>query len=472
MNRTSTHELLDLAPPHNLDDEQSLLGSVFRDPDKLDEVALIVRPEDFYLGSNRTLYETMLALHNSGKSLEERLIVSVMKRAGTLQDVATIRATASEQELFDSAMAYISETAESVPTGNNAAYYAQNVRDSSLLRSLVFTGSEMIHEGHCTDGSPRERLARVESKIFKLLDTGTQKTIRPVRDILIEAIAEIDERVNRGTVSGISTGYFQLDSVMGGMRPGELIVIAARPSHGKSALAANIIEHVGMQHGLTCLMVSLEMSSQELMERMLSSVSKIDGHTIRNGFLRKEDMPAIVEAQNRISQAPMFVDEDAQRNVVEISSAARRMRRTDHLALLVIDYLQLIEPDNRRESREQQVAVISRRLKQLARELKIPVVCLAQLNRDVETDKDRIPKLRHLRESGAIEQDADVVLFVHREDMYRVKDFDNKALIRISKNRNGQRGEIELAWNPGCTRFDNPDTEWNPDEHRYPGADF
>lgn len=456
---TSTTNLLDRAPPFDHEAEKAVLGSLLLDQDKLDDVALVLRAEDFHTVAHQVIFSALMDLRTRGKGFDVMILTSTLKRAGSIQEVGGV--------------GYLTDVADSVPSPANAVWYAEQVKDCSLLRSLIHAGLEMISEAHRGDGTARERVAKAEAQVLTLLEHGVNRSVRPIADVLQHALAEIDERTKRGTVSGVCTGYVQLDQMMGGMRPGELIVVAARPSHGKSALAANIVEYVSVYGGHTSLLVSLEMTSQELGERMLASIAHVPGHALRSGFLRPEDRTRIVEASAVLSRAPLFIDDSPQRNMMEIASMARRMKRLNSLSLLIVDYLQLIEPDNRRDSREQQVSVISRRLKQLARELKIPVVCLAQLNRESEKVADHIPKLSHLRESGAIEQDADVVLFVHREDMYRMpSQWDNEALIVVAKNRNGQRGHVKLCWQPSYTRFDNPASEWKAADHAYQGDGF
>jgi replicative DNA helicase len=261
------------------------------------------------------------------------------------------------------------------------------------------------------------------------------------------------------TLGGVETGFADLDQLTGGLHNSELIVLAARPSMGKTALAMNIAEHVAMTLQAPTLFVSLEMSSVELADRLLCSVARVNGHRLRNGTISHEDQARLVEKAGQLSQAPLFVDDSPSRTVTEIAAAARRVRRREgRLALLVIDYLQLIEPDNSKDPRQEQVARIARRLKGLAREMDVPVLCIAQLNRQAEDSKDHIPRLSHLRESGAIEQDADVVMFVHREEYYRrgeeQQQFEGQAEVKVAKQRNGPVGDIELVWRKEYTRFE------------------
>ncbi len=263
-----------------------------------------------------------------------------------------------------------------------------------------------------------------------------------------------------GGIGGMPTGITDLDSLIGGLHESELVIIAGRPSMGKTALAANIADHVAIETGQTTLFVSLEMSRLELAERMLCSHGRINGHKLRNGFISPMDRKKLVEASSNMSKAPLFIDDSPSRTMTEISATSRRLKRREGLKLIVIDYLQLIDPDNSKDPRQEQVAKIARRLKGLARELKVPVICLAQLNRQAEVTRDNRPRLSHLRESGAIEQDADVVMFVHRDEYYQTNDedkarFAGQADIIIAKQRNGPVGDVKVAWQQDYTRFEN-----------------
>jgi replicative DNA helicase len=283
--------------------------------------------------------------------------------------------------------------------------------------------------------------------------------VSTIRDILHDAMDRIDARM-RGehAQGGVDTGFTDLDHLTGGLHNSELIILAARPSMGKTAFAMNIAEHVAMRLQIPTLFVSLEMSAIELADRLLCSCARVNGHRLRNGTISNDDRARLVEKAAEMSRAPLFVDDSPSRMVTEIAAAARRIsRREGRIGLIVIDYLQLIEPDNPKDPRQEQVARIARRLKGLARELKVPVLCLAQLNRQAEDSKDHKPRLSHLRESGAIEQDADVVMFVHREEYYRIgedrEQVAGQAEIIISKQRNGPVGDIELLWQKEYTRF-------------------
>jgi replicative DNA helicase len=307
-------------------------------------------------------------------------------------------------------------------------------------------------------------LARAEERVFRILDTKGDTQVRPLREVLHDSLARIDARMQRHhAYGGIETGLVDFDDLTGGLHGSELIILAARPSMGKTALALNIAEHIALDSrgpGKPVLMVSLEMSALEVGDRLLCSRARVNSHRVRNAQLSAEDSRRLIETAAEVSRAPLFIDDSPSRNMTEIAATSRRLKRQEDLACIIIDYLQLIEPDNPRDPRQEQVARISRRLKGLARELNVPVLCLAQLNRQVEASRDNKPQLSHLRESGAIEQDADVVMFIHREEFYQSNDEDRERVkgqadLLVRKQRNGPTGDIKLTWLHEFTRFEN-----------------
>jgi replicative DNA helicase len=307
-------------------------------------------------------------------------------------------------------------------------------------------------------------LARAEERVFRILDTKGDTQVKAVREVLHESLARIDARMQRQhAYGGLETGFLDYDDLTGGLHGSELVILAARPSMGKTALALNIAEHVAIDErgpGKAVLLVSLEMSSLELGDRLLCSRARVNSHRLRNGQLSAEDSRRLIQTAADVSRAPLFLDDSPSRNMTEIAATARRLKRQKSLDLIVVDYLQLIEPDNPRDPRQEQVARISRRLKGLARELNVPVLCLAQLNRQVEATRESRPQLSHLRESGAIEQDADVVVFVHREEFYQTNKEDRdsvkgQAELMVRKQRNGPTGDLKLTWLHEFTRFEN-----------------
>ncbi|MFO0904193.1 MAG: replicative DNA helicase [Pirellulales bacterium] len=441
-----TAELFDRQPPFDLDAEAGVLGSMMLLPDVIDDVALILRPDDFYDDAHRRLFTQMLAMHDAGAKVDPVLLADRLNTAG-------------EYELVGGA-AFLTKIFHAVPNAAHATYYANIVRAKATFRSLITASTEILREAYDETLEPKQLLSSAEQKIFSILDNRGSNTITSISEVLHQAMDRMEARL-RGehTTGGVETGFSELDGLTGGLHNSELIILAARPSMGKTAFAMNIAEYAAFTQHAPVLFVSLEMSGIELADRMLCSVARVNGHRLRNGTISKEDRQRLVETAARISTGPLFVDDSPSRTVTEIAAAARRIRRREGgLGLIVIDYLQLIEPDNPKDPRQEQVARIARRLKGLAREMTVPVLCLAQLNRQAEDSKDHIPKLSHLRESGAIEQDADVVMFVHREEYYhRGEDRDayaGQAEIILAKQRNGPVGQIMLRWEKDFTRFE------------------
>ncbi len=446
--KVATPELLDRQPPCSIEAEMAVLGSILLYPDNCDEVALILRPDDFYDDANRRLYEHILQMYDAGQKIDLMLLVESLKSAG-------------HYDLIGGA-AYLNRVRNSVATPAHAVYYAQIVRTKATYRSLIKASTEILREAYDESQDAREVLSRAEQRIFSILDNRGSSSVTSITDVLNEALDRMDARMRGEHISGgVETGYHRLDEMTGGLHNSELIVLAARPSMGKTAFAMNLAEHAALVLKAPTLFVSLEMSAIELADRLLCSVARVNGHRLRNGTISNEDRARLVEKAALISQSPLYVDDSPGRTVTEIAAAARRIaRREGRLGLIVIDYLQLIEPDNPQDPRQEQVARMTRRLKGLARDMNVPIVCLAQLNRQAEVSKDNRPKLSHLRESGAIEQDADVVMFVHREEYYRrgedAQQFAGQAEIIIAKQRNGPVGEVELTWRKEYTRFENP----------------
>ncbi|HET6882368.1 MAG TPA: replicative DNA helicase, partial [Pirellulales bacterium] len=432
--RRGGNDLFDRLPPQNLEAEQGVLGSLLLDPEMCDEVAMLLQPGDFYLPAHQSLFGHLLAMHNDGLRIDTTLLVERLNKHDDVEMVG--------------GLAYLAEVADAVPTAANGTYYAQIVRDKATLRSLIHASTEIIRDAFDQSLEGREMLARAEEKIFRILEDQGTGELAPLQDVLAEAMTRIDQRLTKGAgVGGMPTGFSDLDGMTGGLHEGELVILAARPSMGKTALATNIADHVAIGGGRTTLFVSLEMSRMELAERMLCAHGRINGHKLRNGIIAPTDRTKLTAAFAAMSSAPLFIDDTPSRTMTEIAATARRLKRREELAMVVIDYLQLIEPDNPRDPRQEQVAKIARRLKALARELKVPVLCLAQLNRQAEVTKDNRPRLSHLRESGAIEQDADVVMFVHRDEYYCTNEEDKaqvagQADLIIAKQRNGPTGDV------------------------------
>jgi replicative DNA helicase len=436
-----------LGRPGNIEAERNVLGSILLKPDVCDDVALVVRPDDFADEAHQAIYRHLLELHDSGGRIDATILLERL-RGG------------DELDLVGGAAA-IAELINSVPHAAHATHYAAIIRDKSMLRSLIDASTDILRDAYDAFDEPRELLARAEEKIFSILEQRSSAEAKSIQSVLEDVMVRMDARMkHEHALGGVETGFTDLDTLCGGLHNSELIILAARPSMGKTALAMNIAEHISIDTHQPVLFVSLEMASLELADRLLCSAAQVNGHRLRNGTISQEDRRRLVQKSAEISSAPLFIDDTPGRTLTEIAAVARRLKRKSGLSLIVIDYLQLIEPDNPRDPRQEQVARIARRLKTMSRELDIPILCLAQLNRQAEVSRDNRPRLNHLRESGAIEQDADVVMFVHREEYYQTTDEDRErvrgqAEIIIAKQRNGPIGDIKLLWQHDYTRFVN-----------------
>ena len=445
----SLEEKLDLRPPHDRDAELCLLSSIMLLPSVCDDVANTVRTTDFFDERNARLYEVLVELYNANKAIDEKLLTAKLKQLGEFESMG--------------GMAFLASVAVAAPHAAHATEYAELIRNNSLRRELIEAATSILKDAHAGEEDPQALMGLAEEKIFEIHDARDESSITDLNTLLNIAMDRLDAKMkNEFNENTVDTGFPDLDRMLGGMRNAEFIVLAARPSMGKTAFAMNIAEDVAIRQEVPVLFVSLEMASVELVDRMLCSLAEVDGHRMRAGTIRPEDNQKLVDKAADISKAPMFVDDSPSRSVTQIAAAARRIKkRTGRLGLIVIDYLQLIEPDNASDPRQEQVAKMARRLKGLARELSVPVLCLAQLNRQAEAAKgSHRPKLSHLRESGAIEQDADVVMFVHREEYYLTGDEQERvageADIIIAKQRNGPVGDVRLLWQKQYTRFLTP----------------
>ncbi|MGC4002165.1 MAG: replicative DNA helicase [Pirellulales bacterium] len=439
-------ELLDRSPPWSEEAEQGVLGSILMLPEIYDDVAMLVGKDDFYDDAHQRIYGHIAEMVKDGRRIDITLLVERLRNASELELVG--------------GYGYLGTLATSVPNASHATEYAQIVRDKSSVRRLILAGTEILRDAYDGSHEPKHLLSQAEQKIFSILEDQGTGAAQPLNDILLQSLTRIDARLSgKHEDGGISTGFKDLDAMMSGLYPQQLIILAARPSMGKTAFAMNIAEHVSFKQQKPVLFVSLEMAALELVDRLLCSFARVSGHHLRSGTLAKEDQQKLSMKAGELSAAPLFVDDTPSRTMTEISAIARRMKRKGGLSLIIIDYLQLIDPDNPKDQRQEQVSKIARRLKLLARELDVPVICLAQLNRMSEQSKDNKPRLSHLRESGAIEQDADVVMFVHREEYYATNDEDRarvagQAEIIISKQRSGPVGDVKLTWLRDFTRFE------------------
>ena len=441
----SASEILARQPPYDLEAEMGVLGSVLLMPEVCDEIASL-KADDFYDDANRRIYGHLRQMHDDGEKIDITLLVSRLRTAGDFEKVG--------------GAAYLGRLSGAVSNAAHVVYYAGIVTEKSVYRKLIEASTEILRDAYDQATTAKQLCAQAEQRVFAIMDGRSAQSVSSISDVLHQAMDRMEARMRDDYVAGgVETGFADFDTMTGGLHNGELIILAARPSMGKTALAMNIGESVAIEQQASVLFVSLEMSGIELADRMLCSLARVNGHRLRNGTLSSDDRDRLVRKANEISQAPLFVDDSPSRTVSEIAAAARRIKRRDGLGLIIIDYLQLIDPDNSRDPRQEQVAKIARRLKGVARELEVPLLCLSQLNRQAEDSKDHRPRLSHLRESGAIEQDADVVMFVHREEYYRRGDdraqYAGQAEVIVAKQRNGPIGDVGLTWEADFTRFSN-----------------
>ncbi len=435
-------------PPFSMEAEVGVLGSMMLMPETCDDIVNVLRPDDFYDEAHQILFSNIMDMHGAGKKIDMLLLRERLKSNNVYE---TVGGAAAMAEIF-----------QSVPHAAHASYYANIVQTKATARNLISTCSELLSDAFLPETDPNVLLNEAEQKVFAIRESRQSNNLAEMDQVLGAVLDRLDARMKgEGQEGTVDTGFTDLDRMTGGLHASELVILAARPSMGKTAFAMNICENVVLKTGAPVLFVSLEMAAIELIERLLCSVARVNGHRLRNGSLGAEDRKRFVQEAGKMSTVPLFIDDSPTRNISEIAGAARRIKRQQgSLGLIVIDYLQLIQPDNANDPRQEQVAKMARRLKGLAREVKVPILCLSQLNRQAEDSRDHRPKLSHLRESGAIEQDADVVMFVHRESYYHKGDAnyegdETAAQIIIEKQRSGPTGDVELNWFRDFTRFEN-----------------
>lgn len=452
-NAESIGSVLNRLPPYNLEAERGVIGAILLDPHLSDDVGTIVRADDFYLDQHRRIYRRLQDMNAAASGVDLTLLVEQLRASGELVEIG--------------GEAYLAELMTSVQVTAHAVYYAQIVRQNAIRRELIQACESILSDAYAPEIQPKTLLSQAEEKIFALNDDRGSSALQPMKDVMQDVFHLIDARA-AGEVDGVPTGFLDLDQMLGGLHGSELIILAARPSMGKTALATNIADYVAVEAREPVLFFSLEMAKTELALRMLCARGRISGEHLRGSLSQKEQASFNIAA-NALSEAPLYIDDTSSRTVTEIGAVARRLKRLEGLGLIIIDYLGLIEPDNSLDPRQEQVAKIARRLKGLARELNVPVLCLSQLNRMTEMTKDNRPRLSHLRESGAIEQDADVVMFVHREEYYHTKEeaeeknLKGLAEVIVAKQRNGPVGDVKLAWISKYTLFCNLSTAEEPD---------
>src|SRR5262245_2070805 len=434
--------------PHSLDAEKSVLGAILINNDAFNHAAELIDSRDFFRDAHRRIFERMVGLSERGDAIDFITLKEELARAGEIEDVG--------------GPAYIASLTDGVPRSVNVEYYARIVKEKSTLRRLIHSANKILSEAYDAEESPETLLDEAERAIFAIAEDRIREGFVPLRELVQSSFATIERlQAHKGLVTGVPTGFVDLDEITSGLQPSDLVLVAARPSMGKTSFVLNIAQHVGTATDMTVGFFSLEMSKEQLFIRLLTSEARIDAHRFRTGYLNEKDYGRLSHALGTLAEARVFIDDTASIGVLEMRAKARRLKAEHGLHLLIIDYIRLMQGRGRFESRQAELASISRSLKGLAKELQVPIVALSQLSRAPETRSDHRPQLSDLRESGALEQDADVVMFIYREEQYRDADgapnegAEGVAEIIIGKQRNGPVGTAKLAFIKEHTRFEN-----------------
>lgn len=430
-------------PPHNLEAEKAVLGAILINPVSMNRVIEILNPDFFYSPSNRLIYDAMFTLYNQNKPLDALCLSDYFQNQNKLDDIG--------------GREYLSELMLDTVLSSNIEYYANIIKENALKRKLIWAGSSIIEETY-KNPTAQDSLEIAEKFIFEISQQKTSQEIEPLTNLLMETVEKIEFRCNnKGAYTGVPSGFYELDNMTAGFQKSDLIILAARPSMGKTAFALNIAQNIAIRQNVPVVIFSLEMSKIQLAQRVVCAEAEIDAQRVRMGELQPNEWERISNVLNTLHQAPIMIDDTAGVSVSDIRAKCRRLKmKYPDMGMILIDYLQLIE-DRSSNDRNQQISTISRGLKSLARELDVPIIALSQLSRKVEDRTDKTPMLSDLRESGAIEQDADVVMFIFREEYYDKEnpEVKNKAKIIVAKQRNGPTGNFDLIFQGSTTRFKN-----------------
>ena len=421
-------------PPHSVESEQSILGSILLDKDAIITVSETIRPSDFYKEAHKIIYECMLKLSNKNEPIDLITLTEELKKQGHLDDVGGI--------------SYITSLSTIVPTTSNVKYYADIVKEKSVLRQLIKASNDIINLGYENSVKVEEVLERAEKRIFDISQEKASDDFKSINEVLVDAYDMIEKLyTNKSDVTGITTGFKDLNKKINGLQRTDLILIAARPAMGKTAFSLNLVQNAALKGDASVAVFSLEMSKDQLVQRMPAAQSHVELKKIKTGTLDENDWPRIIDAMAVLSNASIHIDDTPGIKISELRSKCRKLKIEKGLDLILIDYLQLMEGEGNNESRQQEIAKISRSLKIIAKELNCPVVALSQLSRAPEQRADHRPMLSDLRESGSIEQDADIVMFLYRDEYYH-PDSESKNIgeVLIAKNRHGETGSVELVW--------------------------
>lgn len=421
-------------PPHSVESEQSILGSIILDKDAIITVAETINPGDFYKEAHKIIYESMLSLNSNNEPIDLITLIEELRKEGHLDNVGGI--------------SYLTSLSTIVPTTSNVKYYANIVKEKSVMRQLIKASNEIINLGYDASTGVQEILEKAEKNIFDISQEKASDDIQPINLVLQDTFDMIERLcTEKSEVTGITTGFTDLNKKINGLQRTDLILLAARPAMGKTAFSLNLVQNAALKGDASVAVFSLEMSKEQLVQRMLSAQSNVELSKIKTGNLGESDWPRIIDAMAVLSEANIFIDDTPGIKISEIRSKCRRLKIEKGLDLILIDYLQLMEGEGKNENRQQEIAKISRSLKILAKELDCPVIALSQLSRSPELRKDHRPILSDLRESGSIEQDADIVMFLYRDEYYH-DDSEKKNIgeVIVAKNRHGETGSVELVW--------------------------
>ena len=430
-------------PPHDIEAEQAVLGCMITDKDAVIAAVESITEEDFYREDNKLIYKAILNLYNRAEPI----------------DIITLKSELSSMGKFDAigGLEYLAELPEKVPTTSNVDKYIKIVEEKATLRTLIRTANDIITAGYDPTQEPENIMYNAEKKIFNIMQKKNQSGYSSIKDILVDSFTELEELYNRKQhVTGVPTGFIDLDNKTAGLHNSDLILVAARPAMGKSAFALNIATNAALSANTGVAIFSLEMSKEQMANRILGSVAMVDGNSIRTGRIADDDWIKLATASGELSQTGIFIDDTPGISIMEIRAKCRKLKMEKNIGMVIIDYLQLVQGSSKSGSREQEIAEISRSLKILAKEINVPVIALSQLSRAPEQRPDHRPMLSDLRESGSIEQDADIVMFLYRDDYYNPDtEKKNIAEVIIAKHRAGSTGTVELAWLGNYTKFAN-----------------
>ena len=431
-------------PPHDVEAEQAVLGSMLTDKDAVISAIEVLKEEDFYRTDNKSIYEAIINLYNRAEPIDIITVKAELESLGKFEQVGGLE--------------YLASLPDKVPTTANAMKYIKIVEEKSTLRNLIKTANEIIELGYDPTEDVSDIMEGAEKKIFNIMQNNDKKSYAPIKDILVDSFTQLEELYNRKQhITGVPSGFTELDYKTAGFHGSDLVLIAARPAMGKSAFALNIATNAAVRANVPVVIFSLEMSKEQMVNRILCSEAMVDSNKVRTGKLEEDDWTKLAGSIGPLSDADIYIDDTPGISVMEIRAKCRKLKLEKNIGMVVIDYLQLVQGSNKRNgSREQEISEISRSLKILAKELNVPVIALSQLSRAVEQRPDHRPMLSDLRESGAIEQDADIVMFLYRDDYYN-KDSEKKdiAEVIIAKHRGGSLGTVELLWLGSYTKFVN-----------------